>query len=60
MAKTTKKVVLNDEHILLNELSQLIEQSEQMVAQANSTLTMLFWYIGKLINQTMLKNKRAD
>jgi hypothetical protein len=32
---------------LLKELSQLIEQSQkQLVSQANSTLTMLFWHIG--------------
>lgn len=61
MPKPIKSIALNDEQVLLNELSQLIEQSrQQVVAQANSTLTMLFWLIGKRINKTILKNKRAD
>lgn len=46
---------------LLNELSQLIEQSQQqVVAQANNTLTLLFWHIGTRINKDILQNKRAD
>ncbi len=49
------------EQALLNELSQLIEQSrQQLVSQANSTLTMLFWHIGKRINENILQNKRAE
>lgn len=60
MAKREIKKV-NTEQTLLNELSQLIEQSQQqLVAQANSTVTMLFWYIGNRINQSILQNKRAD
>ena len=35
---------------LLNELSQLIEQSKQQVSvQANSAVTILFWQIGNRI-----------
>jgi hypothetical protein len=42
-------------------LSQLIEQSRQQLASAaNSVLTMLFWQIGKRINEDILHNKRAD
>ncbi|MEQ1799414.1 MAG: PDDEXK nuclease domain-containing protein [Lacibacter sp.] len=49
------------EKALFNELSQLIEQSQQqVVAQANSTLTLLFWHIGNRINKEILQNKRAD
>ena len=45
---------------LLSELSQLIEESQrQVVAQANSTLTLLFWHIGSRINTEILQNKRA-
>lgn len=56
----TKNITPNDEQVLLNELSQLIEQSQQkLVAQANSTLTLLFWHIGNRINKEILKNKRA-
>jgi len=46
---------------LLSELSQLIEQSQQQVAvYANSTLTILFWHIGKRINDEVLDNQRAE
>lgn len=46
---------------LLSELSLLIEQSRhQVVAQVNSTLTMLFWQVGNRINKEVLKNKRAE
>lgn len=56
----TKKTITL-EQTLLAELSQLIEQSQrQVVQQANSTLTMLFWQIGKRINEDILQNKRAD
>lgn len=49
------------EHNLFQELSQLIEQSQQqVVAQANSTLTLLFWHVGNRINKNILQNKRAD
>ena len=49
------------EESLLNELSQLIEQSrQQLVSQANSELTLLFWHMGKRINQNILQNKRGD
>ena len=51
----------NPDNDLLTELSQLIEQSQQqVVAQANSTLTLLFWHIGNRINNEILQNKRAD
>ncbi len=59
----TKKIHTSKppEAILLNELSKLIEQSQQqVVAQVNSTLTLLFWQVGKRINTEILKNKRAD
>ena len=59
MAKT--KNIAPTEQILFNELSQLIEQSQQqVVAQANSTLTILFWHIGTRINKEILQNKRAE
>lgn len=56
-----KPIATSPEQQLLTELSQLIEQSkQQVVAQANSTLTLLFWHIGNRINQNILQNKRAD
>ncbi len=61
MAKSKNHIASQPEEVLLSELSQLIEQSrQQLVSQANSTLTMLFWHIGKRINQNILQNKRAE
>jgi hypothetical protein len=55
------KKKIDTEMALLAELSILIEQSQhKVVAQANSTLTLLFWHIGTRINIELLKNKRAD
>jgi len=49
------------EQTLFDELSQLIEQSKNFViVQANSVMTMLFWNVGKRINEDILQNKRAD
>ncbi|OFY64298.1 MAG: hypothetical protein A3H98_13680 [Bacteroidetes bacterium RIFCSPLOWO2_02_FULL_36_8] len=46
---------------LYHELSQLIEQSKtKLVSYANSTLTTLFWQVGKRINEHILQNKRAE
>ena len=55
-----ERIANNAEQGLVTELSQLIEQSQQqVVAQANSTLTLLFWQVGKRINEDILQNKRA-
>jgi hypothetical protein len=46
---------------LVIELSSLIDQSKQQVAKvANSTLTILFWHVGKRIQEEVLKNERAE
>lgn len=46
---------------LVDELSALIEQSKKQVASvANSALTLLFWQVGKRINQEILNNQRAE
>lgn len=46
---------------LFAELSTLIEQSrQQVVTYANSTLTLLFWQVGKRINEDVLQNQRAS
>jgi predicted nuclease of restriction endonuclease-like (RecB) superfamily len=61
MAKAKNHNSAQPDEALLNELSQLIEQSQrQVVSQANSTLTMLFWHIGNRINENILQNKRAE
>jgi hypothetical protein len=60
MAKVSKNLI-PFEQVLFNELSILIEKSQkQVAAQANSTLTLLFWHVGNRINTEILKNKRAD
>ena len=49
------------ENNLFAQVASLIEQSQKHIAiQANSTLTLLFWQIGKTINENVLANKRAD
>jgi predicted nuclease of restriction endonuclease-like (RecB) superfamily len=46
---------------ILNEIVSIIEKSKnQLVVQANSTLTLTFWHIGNLINTNILKNERAE
>lgn len=56
-----KKKEISAEQVLFNDLSQLIEQSQQkVVSQVNNTLTILFWNIGRRINEEVLKNKRAE
>ena len=48
------------EETLFKELSLLIEKSKQKaVSQVKSTVNLLFWQIGKRINDEILNNKRA-
>ena len=57
----SKELLKNSEQDLLNKLSELIEFSRnKIVSQANSSLTILFWQIGKHINDFVLDNKRAE
>lgn len=50
-----------DDNLLFNELALLIEQSQQKVAlAAKSAVTILFWKVGKRINEEILQNKRAE
>ena len=59
--ETPIKNIQTSEQSLFNDLSQLIEQSKQFViVQANSVMTVLFWNVGKRINENILQNKRAD
>lgn len=67
MAKKLKNTDTSDNQIsfsnekLVTDLSHLIEQSRhQMAMQANSTLTILFWQVGKRINDDILQNQRAE
>ena len=46
---------------LLNELVTIIEKTKtQVISHANSSLTVLFWHVGKRILTHNLQNKRAD
>lgn len=48
-------------HHLIGEISHLIEQSKQQIAvSVNSTMSMLYWQIGKSINEDILQNQRAE
>ena len=49
------------ENCLLNNLSQIIEQSKkQLAVQVNTSLTITYWQIGKTINNDILQNQRAE
>lgn len=46
---------------LLTNVRQLIEQSRLRVASVvNSEISMLYWSVGKLISEDILKNERAE
>lgn len=51
----------NDKPELLNSIVELIDQTRHNVAKTvNQELTLLYWKIGKNINDEILKNDRAD
>lgn len=53
--------ISNNNTQLLDALVSLIDNSRNRVATTiNSELTLLYWNIGKQINEDILKNKRAD
>jgi hypothetical protein len=61
MVSLTGNIIKTVGQTLFSDLSQLIEQSRNIVVvQANSVMTMLFWNVGKRINEDVLQNKRAD
>jgi predicted nuclease of restriction endonuclease-like (RecB) superfamily len=53
--------ITNSDNQLFSELSQIIEQGKNEVArQVNSTRTLVYWQVGKKINEHILNNQRAD
>jgi predicted nuclease of restriction endonuclease-like (RecB) superfamily len=55
------KLNTNDAPQLLNSIIDLIDQTRHFVAKTvNQELTLLYWNIGKSINDEILKNDRAD
>jgi predicted nuclease of restriction endonuclease-like (RecB) superfamily len=52
---------LNKNNDLIVEIKSMIEQSKQQVAASvNAAITLLYWQIGKRINEEILLNSRAD
>ena len=52
---------IKSDQLLLNDISQLIEDSRKYVANiVNTTLSLLYWKIGQRINAEVLQNKRAE
>jgi len=55
------KQITNSNEILVVEIRQLIEETKHAVSHTvNAGLTLLYWNIGKRINDEILKNKRAE
>lgn len=56
-----KNIIKISEPLLINEISQLIEQARNRFAQAaNTEITLLYWHIGERINRDVLENQRAE
>ena len=59
--KNTKTAVTESTPVLLHDLRRMIEKTRQGVAASvNSSLTMLYWRVGKRISQDILKGERAE
>ena len=42
-------------------IKQLIEQNKQQIAiSVNASMSILYWQIGKQVNEVVLKNQRAE
>ena len=59
LTKNTRQII--PEETLFKELSLLIEKNKQkIVSQVKSTVNLLFWQIGKRINDEILHSRRAE
>ncbi len=57
----SKELIINDSYNLLQSIVRLIDDARYKVAlTVNSELTLLYWNIGKQINEDILNNSRAD
>lgn len=46
---------------LFDQIKELVEQTKQSVTiSINSSMTLMYWHIGKLINNEILQNQRAE
>jgi len=53
--------IMNPEQILFEEVSAIIEQGRREISmRASREIILIFWQVGKRINDDVLKNKRAD
>ena len=53
--------LINPEQVLFEEIASMIEQTKRTIyTQANRESVLLFWNIGRRVNDDVLKNKRAD
>ena len=53
--------LMNGDNVLFSDISVLIEQTRRAIyAQTSGSTVLLFWKIGKRINNDILENKRAD
>lgn len=56
-----KEKKIQKQGLLLYEIKNLIEDSKQQIAvTVNTSLSMLYWQIGKRINEEILKDQRAE
>jgi predicted nuclease of restriction endonuclease-like (RecB) superfamily len=56
-----KTVIKGLDKVLINDIRRMIDEARASVAAAvNTGLTMLYWHIGRRINQEVLKGSRAD
>lgn len=54
-------IVKSEYKILLNDIISIIEETKtKVILQSNSSLTIMFWHIGKRIQNEILQNKRAE
>jgi predicted nuclease of restriction endonuclease-like (RecB) superfamily len=55
------KQISSEEAVLFADVRQMIEDARKMVSQTvNSGMTLLYWNIGRRINEEVLQNKRAE
>ena len=53
--------LMNPDNILFEEISAMIERTKRTIyTQANRESVLLFWNIGRRVNDDVLQNKRAD
>jgi len=58
---TDKMDSLAADKVLVRDIRRLIEEARSTVATTvNATLTMLYWRVGKRINEEILKGERAE